>query len=141
MWSSARSLQPVVSLRSYKLLIVSTDVQARTWLSLQLKDVGATVSTAASERDALEALPHFNPDAIICDLQPHQTRSNAFVRVVRAYKTDRGSRVSIIAVNNSDNDKRCEQAIAAGFLVCLKRPTIDRLVAAIVQAAPSRQTR
>jgi hypothetical protein len=59
---------PLVRLEGVRVLVVDDEADARRALVMVLEQVGASVITAASARQAIEALPEARPDILVSDL-------------------------------------------------------------------------
>jgi two-component system, OmpR family, response regulator len=57
-----------ISLKKLRLLVVDDDADTRKILATLFKLEGAEVIVAASAPEALEAMLHFQPDILICDI-------------------------------------------------------------------------
>ena len=122
------------SLRGVYVLIVNADATGRTLQAAVLRYCAAYVHAVSSLGDALTAMTHMVPDAIIVDAAMAEQDAFAFIRDVRALKPLEGGNVAAIGVGPASAERDVR---ASGFDSYLPKPfdpwelcaVIGRLVA------------
>ena len=115
------------------ILIVDDERDAREFLALFLVGRGATVRTAASVPEALDAMARQPPDVLLADIGMPEEDGYSLIRRRRAYEAENHlARVPAIAVTAYASASDREAAIAAGYDMHLAKPVdSDALVAAV----------
>jgi two-component system nitrate/nitrite response regulator NarL len=121
--------------RVLRVLVVDDHELFRTGLRALLEDEGFDVADAPSGEAAVAALPEFDPDVIVMDLNmPGISGIEATVRAVEAKPG-----VAVLMLTISREDERVVEAVRAGALgYLLKDAELDDIVAGIRAAADGR---
>jgi PAS domain S-box-containing protein len=124
-------------LTGLKILVVEDDEDTRSFLSLLLRETGATVTSTASAQEALNCLTQFKPDLLLSDIGMPQIDGYNLIQQVRAMESDQPA-LPAIALTAYAGDTDQQQALSAGFQMHLAKP-IDpnKLIQAIVNLIPS----
>lgn len=110
-----------ITLAGVSVLVVDDDHDARQLASLILEARGASVQTAASASDALQALLRRRPDVIVSDLGLPGRDGFAFIQAVRAL-ADEYRHIPALALTAFARSEDRRQALAAGFQLHLAKP-------------------
>jgi signal transduction histidine kinase/CheY-like chemotaxis protein len=124
-----RSVAPAVpALESVEVLLVDDDPDVRELFASILRRHGATVRTAASTRDALEALLDFTPRVLVADIVMPGEDGYSLIRQVRRTHP----KVPAVAVTAYARQEDRRRAFDAGFDMHLPKPVgPDELVEAV----------
>ncbi len=101
--------------------------------------MGANVMTAGSAREALEALPGWKPDVLVCDIGMPGEDGYALIRKVRELETEQDRNTPAIALTGYVRVEDRMRALAAGYQMFVPKPveanelaaTISNLVARV----------
>jgi signal transduction histidine kinase len=116
-----------------RVLVVDDEPNTREMLALVLSGCGAEVTTVASAREALEALPRVRPDVLISDLAMPGEDGYALIRRVRALPAEEGGRVPAVALTAYALAEDRARALSAGFQLHLPKPVDPAELAAVVE--------
>jgi DNA-binding NarL/FixJ family response regulator len=118
-----------------RVLVVDDHDLFRTGLRALLEEEGFTAADAASGDAALRALPGFEPDVVLMDLNmPGMSGIEATARVLEARP-----RVGVLMLTINRDDQRVLEAVRAGARgYLLKDAELDEIVAAIRDTAAGR---
>jgi CheY-like chemotaxis protein len=105
-----------------KILAVDDEVDSRDMIRAVLEENGARVITAGSTREALEALPGWNPDVLICDIGMPGEDGYALIRKLRETEAKQGKNTPAIALTGYARIEDRMRAISAGFQVFIAKP-------------------
>ena len=128
-------------LSGLRVLVVDDDEDARESMAILLTTCGATVTTAASTPEALEALQggEERQDVLISDISMPEVDGYALMRTIRARSSSDAAIVPAIAVTAYAGPKDRQLALAAGYRLHLTKPVgQDDLVAAVAELAGRR---
>jgi PAS domain S-box-containing protein len=133
---------PAVNLGGLRVLVVDDDPDARHLMDTLLRGVGATVETAGSVEEGLEALLRFRPEVLVSDIGMAGEDGYAFMRRVRALAAADGGRVPAIALTAYTRNEDRKNALAAGFDLHIGKPVNAReLVTAVASLGAVTATR
>jgi PAS domain S-box-containing protein len=136
---SSNSISHLSLLSSKKILIVDDDPDTREFFSFVLKEAGAIARTVASAREALLALPQFQPDLLMSDIGMPEEDGYSLLQQVRQLPPDQGGRIPAIALTAYASDEDRNRALITGYQAHLSKPIEPaRLVEAIAQLLTSR---
>jgi CheY-like chemotaxis protein len=110
------------SLSGLRILAVDDEVDTRDMIRAVLEDVGANVLTAASAKEALEALPGWKPDVLICDIGMPGEDGYALIRKLREAQNEEVRSTPAIALTGYARIDDRMRALAAGFQTFLPKP-------------------
>jgi CheY-like chemotaxis protein len=133
-----RSVAPAVpALESVEVLLVDDDPDVRELFASILRRHGATVRTAASTRDALEALLDFTPRVLVADIVMPGEDGYSLIRQVRRTHP----KVPAVAVTAYARQEDRRRAFDAGFDMHLPKPVgPDELVEAVADLSGAART-
>ena len=117
------------------MLVVDDDVDTRDLNVIALGMYGATVRTAATGAEALEAMRRERFDAIVCDIGLPDTDGYAFMRNVRALPEAEGGATAAVALTGYARDEDRRKAKAAGFTLFVAKPVDTAELARVVAKA------
>ena len=81
-----------------KILAIDDEADTRDMIIGVLEQLGARVMTAGSAREALEALPGWKPDVLVCDIGMPGEDGYALIRKVRELETEQERNTPAIAL-------------------------------------------
>jgi CheY-like chemotaxis protein len=114
------------SLPARRVLVVDDNSDAGDTLGALLTALGATVSVVRSGRAALDALPAFNPDAVLLDIGMPEMNGFDLARHIRA--SEHHARILLIALTGWGQEQDLRRSREAGIDHHLvKPPNIDQL--------------
>jgi signal transduction histidine kinase/ActR/RegA family two-component response regulator len=125
-------------------LVVDDDEDALGSMATLLTTCGATVTTAASTREALEVLQRGGKqqDVLVSDISMPDVDGYALMRTIRARSSGDAAIVPAIAVTAHAGAMGRQLALAAGYRLHLSKPVgQDELVAAVAELARRRPRR
>jgi PAS domain S-box-containing protein len=105
-----------------RVLLVDDDADARDVMQRLLGLYGARVSTAASAREALEAIGTFLPDVLISDIGMPGEDGYDLIGKVRSLPPERGGRLPALALTAFARPEDGARAIEAGYQVHMAKP-------------------
>jgi PAS domain S-box-containing protein len=119
-------------LSGVRVLVVEDDRDTLEMLSFILDKSGAEVITAASARDAIQALDRWRPDALVSDLAMPEQDGYELIGQVRSRSPERGGNTPAVALSAYTRAEERTRALAAGFQMHLAKPVDpDKLVAVV----------
>lgn len=122
----------MAALANLSLLVVDDDFDSRLLLTYILEEEGANVTTAASAAEALQLLTEQSPDVLLSDIAMPDTDGYRLIHQIRSQGLDQGGRLPAIAVSALTGDESCQQAMSAGYQMCIAKPIDqDELINAI----------
>ena len=128
---------PPVRLDGLRVLVVDDEADARRLLIRVLEQVGATVTAAASTREAIEALPEARPDVLVGDIGMPNEDGFDLIREVRrrGHHARDLPAVALTAFVGKDNQS---QALLAGFQVHVPKPVDPYDLTAVIASLAGR---
>src|SRR2546425_2087519 len=105
------------SLRGVYVLIVDDDSTGRTLLTAVLRYCAAYVHAVPSLGEAMTAMLHMVPDALVVDATMTEDEAFAFMREVRAMKPPEGGTVAAIGLGPEDAEREARSCGFDGYLV------------------------
>lgn len=131
-------LGEMADLSGVRVLVVDDEEDAREAMATLLTARGATVTTAASTREALEVLQggEKRQDVLVSDISMPDIDGYALLRAIRARSSPGATIVPAIAVTAYARPKDQQRALAAGYRMHLSKPVGQaELVAAVAELA------
>ncbi|HEV7572179.1 MAG TPA: ATP-binding protein [Thermoanaerobaculia bacterium] len=116
-------------LRSLRVLLVEDDEATRTLLATVLGSFGADVTSASSSTDAEAALPKFEPQILITDIEIPGNDGIALLQNLRAINRA----LPAIAVSGYADDASRDRVLAAGFNGFVAKPLDPNALADEIQ--------
>ena len=128
-------------LTGVRVLVVDDVYDTRILLKEILERYGATVKEVAGPAEAFELLQQWRPAVIVSDIGMPEEDGYAFIRRVREWEQQVGTRVPAIALTAFVRSADRVEALVAGYQAHIAKP-IDplefaRMVARVVQAPPA----
>jgi CheY-like chemotaxis protein/nitrogen-specific signal transduction histidine kinase len=132
-----RQTKGTLTLNGLRLLVVDDDPDVRELLALVLQQDGALVTTAASSREALDAIETVSPDILISDIAMPQENGYQLLKKVREMERTQGRHaVPAIALSAYVREEDINNSLQAGFEMHLSKPVdADKLISAIIAVA------
>jgi len=119
-------------LDALRILVVDDSADGRTLTSLVLTQAGASVTAAASAREALQLLDVDRPDALVSDIGLPDEDGYALIRQIRQYEAEHGSFLPAVALTGYARAEDRARILAAGFQAHVPKPVDPvKLTAAI----------
>ncbi len=126
------------SLSGMTLLVVDDEPDARGLLRRILEECGARVVTAASARDALDAMNTLRPDVLISDIGMPGVDGYELMRRIRLLGRAQGGEVPAIALTAFARSEDRTRALSVGFQVHLSKPVEPHELIAMVATCKGR---
>ncbi len=129
-------------LSGVRVLVVDDDDDARESMATLLTTCGATVTTAASTREALEVFQGGakQQDVLVSDIGMPGRDGYELLRSIRALSLDAGAIVPAVAVTAYAGPMDRQLALAAGYRLHLSKPVDQEdLIAAVAELAGRRR--
>lgn len=127
-----------LSLRDLQILVVEDDYDSRNVLQLFLEQLGATVESADSAKEALSILDRqiLSPNIIISDIAMPEEDGNSLIKKIRSSKNTNHSEIPAIALSAFTALENKEKAINSGFQIYHTKPfDPDLLIEEIIKLA------
>ncbi len=115
-------MQNNLRLTGLRILVVDDDDDSCFYLTIVLEAYGAGVRTVPSAALALEILPRFKPDALICDIALPGEDGYTLIRKVRSRKAYEGGRIPAVALTGYADSEDRSRALEAGFQTHVAKP-------------------
>ncbi|MGG6263888.1 PAS domain-containing protein [Leptolyngbya sp. AN03gr2] len=126
------SIDNDVSLDGVRVLVVDDELDTREFLVTALEISGATVTAAASSREAIQQIEQSPPTVLISDIGMPNEDGYALIQKVRSLSPDRGGTIPAVALTAFARQEDRIAAIESGFQMHLSKPIEpDRLIAAV----------
>jgi PAS domain S-box-containing protein len=120
------------NLGGLRVLVVDDDLDTLEMLKVILQDRGAEVNTASSARDALEALEHSLPDALVSDLAMPEQDGYELIELIRQRGPERGGNIPAVALTAYARVEDRVRALTAGFQMYVPKPVDANELVAVV---------
>ena len=102
-------------IKGVRVLVVDDEADARALIKRLLEDCEATVTSAGSASEALEAMRREKPDVIVSDIGMPGEDGYSLIRKVRALGPDQGGTVPAVALTAYARSEDRRRAILAGY--------------------------
>ena len=132
------AVAPNADLQGVKVLVVDDEADARSLIARLLHDCDATVTTAASAKEALDALARDRPDVLISDIGMPKEDGYSLMRRIRRLKDERG-RLPAIALTAYARAEDRTKAMEAGYQLHLAKPVEASKLVAMVATLSKRE--
>jgi CheY-like chemotaxis protein len=109
-------------LNGIRVLLVEDDADTLDMLRFILEQYGAEVLTAASTRQALEILDHWQPDALVSDLAMPGQDGYELIQQLRSRGAKRGGNIPAVALSAYTRSEDRQRAMSAGFQTHVSKP-------------------
>jgi len=110
------------NLQGFKILAVDDSTDTRELLSAVLEGCGATVTTAASVREALDLFAGWKPHILICDIGMPEQDGYMFIKAVRQLPREKGGDTPAIALTGYVRVEDRARALQAGYQMFVPKP-------------------
>jgi len=138
---TATRLNPLRSLEGVQVLLVEDDEDSLNTLAAILTGYKATVQTATSVADALDALRSYRPTVLVSDLAMPREDGYSLISKLRAREAETGDRTPAVALTAYVRVEDRARAISAGFNSFVAKPVDpDELIKAILDLAAPQAT-
>jgi signal transduction histidine kinase/CheY-like chemotaxis protein len=114
--------EPMTALEGLSVLVVDDEPDALEVMAAALQACGASVVSASSAHEALEALQHTDVDLLLSDIAMPGADGCELIRTIRAMPSMRLATIPAAAVTAQARDDERERALAAGFHMHLSKP-------------------
>jgi PAS domain S-box-containing protein len=126
------------NLAGVRVLVVDDDLDTLEVLKVILQNRGAEVITASSAGDALQALEHSVPDALVSDLAMPEHDGYELIAEIRQRGPERGGNIPAVALTAYARVEDRIRALTAGFHMYLPKPVdSNELVTVVANLAHS----
>jgi len=119
-------------LHGVRVLVVEDDLDTLEMVKVILEDRGAEVITASSAGDALEALEHSLPDALVSDLAMPKQDGYELIKHIRQHDPERGGNIPAVALTANARAEDRVRALMAGFQMYVPKPVVPNELVAVV---------
>ena len=120
--STASPMPRVPRLDDLRILVVDDDADGRALTSLVLTQAGASVTSAASARAALQMLETERPDVLVSDIGLPDDDGYGLIRQIRQDETEHGGFLPAIALTGYARAEDRARILAAGFQAHVPKP-------------------
>jgi signal transduction histidine kinase/ActR/RegA family two-component response regulator len=129
---------PNMTLKGIRVLVVDDEPDARALVKRVLEDCQATVQTASSAAEALEAVRQEPPTVLISDIGMPEEDGYALIRKVRALDKSRGAMTPALALTAYARTEDRMQAIRNGYQMHIAKPVEPAELTTVVAALAGR---
>jgi CheY-like chemotaxis protein len=105
-----------------RILAIDDEPDVRDMLQILLEDHGASVLTAASAQEGLEALSAWKPHVLISDIGMPEEDGYSLIRKIRALSPEQGADVPAIALTGYVRVEERIRALEAGYQMFVPKP-------------------
>jgi signal transduction histidine kinase/CheY-like chemotaxis protein len=116
------NINPLPSLEGVRVLLVDDDKDTLAMLTAVLSQYQATVQTASSAADALEALQWYKPDVLVSDLAMPDEDGYTLIGKVRSLESESAKRTPAVALTAYVRVEDRVRALSAGFNMFVPKP-------------------
>jgi signal transduction histidine kinase/AmiR/NasT family two-component response regulator len=127
-------------LADLRVLVVDDEMDARELLGAVLTNFGATVSGAASVKEAMEMFQRSRPDVLVCDIGMPGEDGYSLIRKVRALSVEDGGRTPAVALTAFARPEDRAKSLLAGFQLHVPKPVKPSELAVVVATLAGRIT-
>lgn len=120
--SAASPMPRLPRLDGLRILVVDDNLDGRTLTSLVLTQAGASVTAAASVREAMQMLEGDRPDALVSDIGLPDEDGYALIRQIRQDEVEHGGFLPAIALTGYARAEDRARILAAGFQAHIPKP-------------------
>jgi CheY-like chemotaxis protein/anti-sigma regulatory factor (Ser/Thr protein kinase) len=125
-----------LNLKGVRVLVVEDDPDTLELLRFILDRRGAEVNTAASTREALDVMEHWQPTTLVSDLAMPDQDGYELIGHIRSRSSERGGNIPAVAVSAYTRTEDRIRALSAGFQLHLPKPVDpEELVATVASLA------
>jgi signal transduction histidine kinase/CheY-like chemotaxis protein len=120
------------------ILVVEDDPDAREWLVMTLERWGARVATAASGREALDAVTRERLDVLVSDIRLPDTDGYELIRKIRDIETALGRYTPAVALTAYPRVEDRARALQAGYQMHVPKPIAAEDLASVIATLTNR---
>ena len=117
------------NLSGVRVLVVDSDGESLNFVRIVLEDCGAVVETAASGKEALEAISRLNPDVLAIDIGMQTPDGEDLLRLVRSQA---GKEIPAVAFTAAGRVEERVRALRQGFQIHVPKPLDPAELVAVV---------
>jgi CheY-like chemotaxis protein len=118
---------PSDPLRNVVIVVVEDHDDARRYLGIYLRRLGAKVFEASNAVEGFQAIKNNHPNLVLSDIVMPGADGFELLRQIRALGSDAGGSVPVIAMTALVRQEERARVLDAGFRACLPKPfTADR---------------
>jgi PAS domain S-box-containing protein len=129
---ASKKRQHAPSLQGLKIMVVEDEPDTRQMLQVVLEQYGASVTSASSAAEALEALPEQKPDILISDLGMPGMDGFELIRKIRAESSPELQNMPALALSAYATTEDKAKAAQAGYQAHVSKPAaLDDLLTAV----------
>lgn len=128
-------------LEGLQILVVDDEADARQLLTTILEQSGATVTTAASVREAIEAIYQHKPDVLVSDIGMPSEDGYQLIKKVRNLEPLLGGNIPAVALTAYARSDERTKALLAGFQIHIPKQVESNELIAVVASVASRNSR
>ena len=136
--STASPMPRLPRLDGLRILVVDDSADGRTLTSLVLTQAGASVTAAASARDALQMLHLGRPDVIVSDIGLPDEDGYELIRQIRQFEAEHGGFLPAVALTGYARAEDRDRILAAGFQAHVSKPVEPVELTAAISALTGR---
>jgi two-component system CheB/CheR fusion protein len=124
---------PSDPLRDVVIVVVEDHDDARRYLGIYLRQLGAKVFEACNTFEGFEAIKNNHPDLVLSDIMMPGADGFELLRQIRALGSAAGGSVPVIAMTALVGQEERAHILDGGFRACLPKPfSPDRLLSTIL---------
>ena len=124
---------PSDPLRDVVIVVVEDHDDARRYLGIYLRQLGAKVFEASNAVEGFQAIKNNHPSLVLSDIMMPGADGFELLRQIRGLGSDAGGSVPVIAMTALVGQEERTRILDAGFRACLPKPfTPDRLLSTIL---------
>ncbi|MGH7265264.1 MAG: response regulator [Candidatus Rokuibacteriota bacterium] len=124
-----------------RVMHVDDDTDGRDMLTALLELAGATVVSARSVREALDALETSRPDVIVSDIAMADEDGYTLIRRLRARDAERGGAIPAVALTGYVGPEDRARMLATGFQAHVRKPVEPDEIVVAIAALVARSSR
>ena len=128
-----------LSLKGIRVLVVDDDTDSRAVIGEMLLQFGAEVLTAASARDALQALELWSPDVLLSDIEMPNEDGYSLLQKIRSKDGNSGGLIPAAALTAYGRWEDRVRALRAGYQIYLTKPVDPHELALVVASLAQRR--
>jgi CheY-like chemotaxis protein len=124
---------PSDPLRNVVIVVVEDHDDARRYVGIYLRQLGAKVFEASNAVEGFQAIKNNHPNLVLSDIVMPGADGFELLRQIRALGSDAGGSVPVIAMTALVRQEERTPVLDAGFRACLPKPfTADSLLSTIL---------
>lgn len=125
-------------LTGLRVLVIDDEADARDLLTTVLKKCEAEVMAVASVAEAIDALEHWKPDALVSDIEMPYEDGYSLIRKVRSLESELGGRIPAIALTAHARVEDRLRALSSGYQSHIAKPVEPAELVAVIASLAGR---